>query len=148
MKELEKKLDKLLKIFKKRTKVLACTILDKDGFVIASLKEDEFMEDNLYYRNLIALYASFESIAQNSSGLIDFNNNRELISVEVVNDFFNNGFTIFIKSVRDTIVFITIFPKIINLKTISTEFEKVMDELSIYFLDFNKLETIKKLYEI
>ena len=145
--ELEKRINEILKIFKKRTKFIACSVLDKDGFIIATLK-DGFIEDDLYNKKIIALYTAIESLSEKGIELIDFHKKRELISIGVVDEFFNNGIMILIKSVGDTIIFLTIFPILLNKKPIFMEFDKVIEELSIYFLDPEYKESWKDIYKM
>ncbi|MFX1257968.1 MAG: hypothetical protein ACFFAN_08920, partial [Promethearchaeota archaeon] len=144
---LEKRINKLLKIFKKRTKVIACSVLERDGFVIASLKDD-FIDDNLYDKKIIDLYNALETMSNANSDLIDFNNKRVLISMGVVDEFLNNGFMIFIKAIGNSIIFITVFPKLLNLKPITNEFEKIVEQLSVYFLEAENQGILNKFYKL
>lgn len=147
MEELEKRITEMLKIFKKRTKILACSVLDNDGFIIATIKDD-FMEDDLYNKKIINLYNVIDLLRKNDGELIDFHKDRELISFGVVDDFFNDGFMILVKSLENNLTFITIFPKLLNIRPISTQFEKVIDELSKYFLEAKNQGISKKMYKL
>lgn len=147
MEELEKRINELLKIFKQRTKIMACSVLDKDGFIIATLKDD-FIEDELYNKKIINLYNAIDLLSKNGGELIDFNKQRELISFGVVDDFFNDGFMILIKNLEDKIAFLTVFPKLLNISPISTQFDKVIEELSKYFLEAKNQGISKKMYKL
>lgn len=146
--ELEKRINEIIRIFKKRTKVLACYLLDKDGFIIASLTDD-FMDNDLYKKKVITLYTVIEMLSESTSDLIDIRNNVELISIfTTFSEYLNNGFMILIKSIMDNLVFMVIFPTLLDLKPIFREFDDVIEELSVYFLDAENQDIWKSLYKL
>ncbi len=147
MEELEKRINELLKIFKKRAKILASSILDKEGFILATIKDD-FIDDDLYEKKIIAFYSAIDSLSKNDIGLIDFDNKRELISVGVVDDFFNNGFMILIQSVADNLKLLAIFPSLLNIRPITSEFDKVINELSRYLIETEDGEVSNNIYKL
>ncbi|MFX1256888.1 MAG: hypothetical protein ACFFAN_03435 [Promethearchaeota archaeon] len=145
--EFEKRINALLKFFKKRTKALACYMIDTDGFIITSFK-DEIMEKEVFSKKIIDLFSAIESLSKKHKELIDFHNKRGFISVAVEEGFFRNGFTILLKSVGNNLIFLTIFPTLVNYEQIFAEFDKTVNELSNYFIDDENKEKWKKLYNL
>lgn len=146
--EFKKRSNELLKKFKKRPEVLACSVLDKDGFMIASLNDD-FMEDNLYYKKVLEIYTAIESLSVKGIELMDFHKKRERILIRVlVSKYFTRGFMILIRSISDRLILLTISPTLYYSRPLLTNFDKLRDELSIYFLEPENQEILNKTYEL
>lgn len=127
--ELENRLNEIVKSFKKTTNALACYLIDKDGFFIATEKEACF-DDEEHDKRIIALYDSIESL--NETELIDIKNQIELISVEFEN--FETGCTFLFRELNDHASFISIIPTIlISEQSLRICFERVMEKISKYF---------------
>ena len=133
IRELEKRINLLLKIFKKRTKVIACTLLDVDGFVIASI-EDDYIQKHSYYKKIVSLYSSIEDMNKFSPSLMDIKKKWEKVSFSWVDEYFSNGFVILVRSIGEIVVLMAVFPKLLDMNKTIKEFEKIIKELSLYFL--------------
>lgn len=145
--ELEQRINEILKIFSKRTKVLGCSLIDKDGFILSSIKP-EHLDPDYYKKKILSLYMSVDSIAEDDPDILNFKEEKQLISIGIIDDFFNNGLMILIQAIGENLVFITLFPTLLNLDPIYSEFDKVVEELSIYFLDEKYDDLVQKLFKI
>ncbi|MFW5895145.1 MAG: hypothetical protein ACOCT9_00220 [archaeon] len=147
IKELEQRINEILRIFSKRTKVLGCSLIDKDGFILSSIKP-EHLDRHRYNKKILSLYMAVDSIADNDPDLLNFKEEKQLISIGIIDDFFNNGLMILIQSVGENVVFITLFPTLLDLDPIYSEFDKVIEELSVYFLDEKYDDLVQKIFKI
>ncbi len=136
--ELKTKLDEIVKHFKVTTNAIVCSLIDKNGFLIASEK-DAFINDKNYNENLINLCNTIDNLAK--YGSIDIKNNTELISIEFA--YLNLKSTILIREINNNITFISIFPKILNLELVKIEFDRIIERISRYFLEIGKNFFIK-----
>jgi len=145
--ELQMRINEVMNIFVKRTKVLSCSLIDKDGFIIASIKPEN-MEEYDYNKKILSLYNAIDCIHEKDPSLFDFLKTRQLISIGVVDDFFNNGLMIIIQGIGENLVFLSLFPSLLNLNPIYEQFDKVIKEFSIYFEDPKYSEISNQLYKL
>jgi len=145
--ELEKRIHKLLKVFRKRTKCMATFLLDKDGLIIDSLVIEELKGDK-FTKKIINFYTKIEDLALNGTQLLDIEKNTEIVSIGEVNEFFNHGLMIMVRAIGE-LTYVAVFPTLLKISTIKNEFEKVVDELSIYFSGKGQFEhNIGNLYTL
>jgi len=144
--ELQKRIDELFKIFKRRTKGIACYLMEKDGFIIASLKDD-FLDSKECNKILISLYLSIEKLAEVSDDLINFKEEREIIAVGELGAYFKGGVMIIIKSINENLTFLAVYPTLLNVRPILDEFNKAINELSIYFSEDDQKDW-RQLYKV
>ncbi len=124
--ELGNNIHSTLKYFKDKTNAIVCSVIDKDGFILATEKED-YIDEMSYNKKMIALYTNIESL-----NLIKFREKTEIISFsEIENRDF--GSIILIRAIRDIGVLIAVFPAMPNIDFIINEFNEVIEKLSSYF---------------
>lgn len=144
--ELQKRIDELFKIFKRRTKAIACYLMEQDGFIIASLKDD-YLDNEECNKLLISLHLSIEKLAEVSDDFINFKEKREVIAVGEVGAYFKRGVMIIFKSINENLTFLAVYPTLLNVRPILDEFNKAINELSIYFSEDDQKDW-RQLYKV
>ena len=108
-------------------------MIDKDGFLIASAKDD-FINDKNYNENLINLCIAVDTLTE--YGCLDIRNKTELISIEFSG--LDQKSSILIREINNNVTFISIIPKILNLDLFKIEFDRIIEKISKYFLEIKK----------
>jgi len=139
------KIQLIINKFKKKTGVLLCSVIDKEGYIIAS-ETDKIFNKSLEHK-IIALYNAFKSLSEVSEELIDFNKKIEVFSLIEAYDANLKGFLMILKSINDDVNFLTVIPSWLELNDIMLKFEKTLKKLSKCFKlpvihDFNEIELI------
>jgi predicted regulator of Ras-like GTPase activity (Roadblock/LC7/MglB family) len=145
--ELNKRIEQLLKTFKRRTKCLASMIVDKDGFIIVSNSETKYQNDN-FKKQILRVFNQVESVTSMNSDLIDYSTQRGQISVSTVDDYINHGFMILFRQISEDLVFFALFPYLLDIKPIYSEFDKVFEKLAQHFNESGSEENLNQLYNI
>ncbi len=111
-------------------------MIDKDGFLIASAKDDLFNDKN-YNENLINLCIAIDTLAK--YGSLDISNKTELISFEFRSkNLDQEKSSILIREINKNITFISIIPEILNPDLFMIEFDRIIERISRYFLEIEK----------
>ena len=134
--ELEEKVSEILKDFKNQTSAIACSLLDKDGFIISSEKDDS-LDEKSYKKKLVNLFTTLESLK-----IINFYQKTEYISFDVNEDDkeeidkrrYSKGFKILIRAIGENLIFLSIFDYTSDIDEMLPKFENVVNKLSTYFL--------------
>ncbi len=134
--KLEDRINETLKDFKQQTSAIACSVLDKDGFIISSEKDDS-LDGKTYKKKLVNLFTTLESLK-----IINFYKKTEFISFEVNKDenegenkdLYSSGFKILIRSIDENIIFLSIFDTTLDIDENLPKFNEVVNKLSSYFL--------------
>ena len=134
--KLEDRINEVLKDFKQQTSAIACSVLDKDGFIISSEKDDS-LDDKTYKKKLVNLFTTLESLK-----IINFYKKTEYISFQVNEEenegenkgLYSSGFKILIRSIDENIIFLSIFDNTIDIEENLPKFNETVNKLSAYFL--------------
>lgn len=133
--DLKRKINEELTSLKKATNAIACSVLDKDGFIIYYNKDDRLNDDS-FKKKIVRLFTTLETLK-----IINFYEKTEYISFEANLDeiddnikLYSNGFKILIKSLRENLILITIFELMENIDDVLPIFNDVIDNLSNYLL--------------
>ena len=133
--DLKRKINEELTSLKKATNAIACSVLDKDGFIIYYNKDDRLNDDS-FKKKIVRLFTTLETLK-----IINFYDKTEYISFEANLDeiddnikLYSNGFKILIKSLSENLILITIFELMENIDDVLPIFNDVIDNLSNYLL--------------
>ena len=131
--DLKIKINEELTSLKKATNAIACSVLDKDGFIIYYNKDDRLNDDS-FKKKIVRLFTTLETLK-----IINFYEKTEYISfkdvkLEIDKSIYTNGFKILIKSFSENLILITIFEFVENIDDVLPIFNDVIDNLSNYLL--------------
>ena len=129
--DLKIKINEELTSLKKATNAIACSVLDKDGFIIYYNKDDRLNDDS-FKKKIVQLFTTLETLK-----IINFYEKTEYISFKDVKDeidLYTNGFKILIKSFTENLILVTIFEFVQNIDDVLPIFNDVIDNLSNYIL--------------
>ena len=129
--DLKIKINEELTSLKKATNAIACSVLDKDGFIIYYNKDDHLNDDS-FKKKIVRLFTTLETLK-----IINFYEKTEYISFKDVKDeidLYTNGFKILIKSFSENLILITIFEFVENIDDVLPIFNDAIDNLSNYIL--------------
>ncbi|MFX1277275.1 MAG: hypothetical protein ACFFAH_08690 [Promethearchaeota archaeon] len=131
--DLKEKITKELSSFKKETNAIACSVLDKDGFIIY-YEKDNSLDEEPFKKKMIKLFTTLETLK-----MINFYEKTEYISFEANLDeidedikFYSNGFKILIKSITENLILITVFKLMENIDDVIPKFDAVIEKLSTH----------------
>lgn len=127
--ELEKRIEKLLESFRKKTKCLACVIIDNDGFII-SMQCESRLNTIKFERRLVKLISKAELMNK-----IQFMNQDEKIFFGEADSDQSKGILIYLRSSGGNLTFLSVLPSLLYLEDIEKEIENVTYQISQYFSD-------------
>ena len=112
--DLKRKINEELTSLKKATNAIACSVLDKDGFIIYYNIDDRLNEDS-FKKKIFRLFTTLETLKvinyYEKTEYISFEDNKyEIDKCEYTNDF-----KILIKSFSENLILITIFEFVENI---------------------------------
>lgn len=147
LEELRTRINKILKTFKRKTKCIACLILDIDGFILFIQSEHQYQSIR-FKKYFLRLFNKIENLNTSNSELIDYTTQREVISLCTVEEYLSRGFMIIFQSLSKDLIFFTLFPYLLNTKPIYNEFDIVYRKLSQYFDEAKDDIALNSLYKL
>ncbi len=125
----------ILEEFKLLTDVLSCTVIDEDGFVIASMRDKSI--DKSIDKKILLLHSAMRSFSKNLDMSINYSEKIDTYSFFEEANIHLNKFIMLVSSISNGISLITIIPSWLNLTEILPEFKKMVKKISKY-LNENK----------
>ena len=123
---IEKTIKLLLSEFRERTRALACSILDKDGFIL--LTEKESFDDNIYDKFLISFSTYVEFLIKRNKDSYFFEKTQTMI----ITYGSNKKISFLIKSINDDLYFVSVHPLLIKTSSCVSEFDRIIKEIQSY----------------
>jgi hypothetical protein len=145
--ELKKRINRLLTIFKRKTKCLACLILDKEGFFLFLHSEKEY-QNNSFKKYFLKLFNEIELLNSSIPSWFNYSNQRNVISVSNVDDYLSHGFMIIFRLLSNELIFFTLFPYLIDTRQIYSEFDIIHRKISYYFKEADGKNNHNNLYKL
>ena len=145
--ELKRRIIELLNLLKRRTKCFACSLIDKDGFVIDTIKDD-ILKDAVYEKCVIKLLMEIEALTNHNPEIIDYKNKVATISFNYEGDIFDRGFIVLIHQISDFLFLISMVPLVLDIDSIKQEFSKISREFSRYLIESENREFLDQLYKL
>lgn len=130
LKELHAKIQDIMKEFRCDTKAVACTVLDKDGFILYSERQGD-IDDTTFQKRVVQLFTTLETLK-----IINFYEKTEIIMFgENEHGLYTNGFNIVIRSITNNMILLIIFETEVDIQEILPTFEATVSELKNFMME-------------
>ena len=127
----------ILRNFKEKTAVSIATVIRDDGSIISSYKNNSSIDEREYNKGISNAWKVINKLAKDKSNRFNFYKNIEKLSFQLDERFNNISYGVLIKAITDKAILLMIFPEISDGSFIFTEFKRMLNKLSSYFLDFH-----------
>ena len=145
--ELEKRLEKMLDIFKIRTRVLGCLIIDEDGFILKSIKES-ILEIEKFELKIIQVFSKIEELTKIYPKDVNYHDQNLVVTYGEKDDYSKKGLLIILRAINNNLNLMVITPLTYVLKPLFDEINIFINELSVFFLNSENEKFVNHLYKL